>query len=144
MQIHEKTCRRLCINLNFLFLLACDDECVGVLLNDLDYIGDAILSVNLTGVIPVPSGILSNLENTTKYLRVGTENTEMGRKPMSLRDGRVGGDSILSFCLSASSVWESRSWHLGFLQCDQGLHHPHANLFPCGTTVNCLTRGAPG
>ncbi|PNJ81312.1 LAMA1 isoform 6 [Pongo abelii] len=49
--------------------VSCDDECVGVLLNDLDEIGDAILSLNLTGIIPVPYGILSNLENTTKYLQ---------------------------------------------------------------------------
>lgn len=62
---------------NFLFLLACDDECVGVLLGDLDNVGDTSLSVNLTSIIPVPYGILSDLENTTKYLRVGTGNTEM-------------------------------------------------------------------
>ncbi|XP_077756139.1 laminin subunit alpha-1 [Canis aureus] len=49
--------------------VSCDDECVGVLLNDLGNVGDTILSVNLTGVIPVPYGILSNLENTTKHLR---------------------------------------------------------------------------
>ncbi|XP_007947206.1 laminin subunit alpha-1 [Orycteropus afer afer] len=49
--------------------ISCDDECVGVLLNDLDNIGDIILSVNLTSIIPIPYGILSNLENTTKYLR---------------------------------------------------------------------------
>ncbi|XP_036274949.1 laminin subunit alpha-1 [Pipistrellus kuhlii] len=49
--------------------ISCDDECVGVLLDDLDAIGDASLSVNLTSIIPVPYGILSNLENTTKYLQ---------------------------------------------------------------------------
>ncbi|XP_062932695.1 laminin subunit alpha-1 [Cynocephalus volans] len=49
--------------------VSCDDDCVGVLLNDLDHVGDAILSMNLTGVIPLPYGILSNLENATKYLR---------------------------------------------------------------------------
>ncbi|XP_032166436.1 laminin subunit alpha-1 [Mustela erminea] len=49
--------------------VSCDDECVGVLLNDLGNIGDTILSVNLTGIIPVPYGILSTLENTTKSLR---------------------------------------------------------------------------
>jgi len=40
-----------------------------VLLNDLGDVGDTILSVNLTGVIPIPYGILSTLENTTKSLR---------------------------------------------------------------------------
>lgn len=72
--------RPLCVNFNplslFPSLLACDDECAGVLLNDLDNVGDAILSMNLTGIFPVPHGILSNLENTTKYLQVGTEYTE--------------------------------------------------------------------
>ncbi|XP_024619438.1 laminin subunit alpha-1 [Neophocaena asiaeorientalis asiaeorientalis] len=49
--------------------VSCDDECGGVLLNDMDHVGDAIVSVNLSGIIPVPYGILSNLENTMKYLR---------------------------------------------------------------------------
>lgn len=65
----------LALILTFFVLLACDDECVGVLLNDLDRIGSAILSVNLTGIIPVSSGILSNLENTTKHLQVGAKDT---------------------------------------------------------------------
>uniref|UniRef100_A0A671ETU2 Basement membrane-specific heparan sulfate proteoglycan core protein n=1 Tax=Rhinolophus ferrumequinum TaxID=59479 RepID=A0A671ETU2_RHIFE len=58
--------------------ISCNDECVGELLNDLDSIGNTILSVNLTGVIPVPSGILSHLENRTKYLQESLlkENTQ--------------------------------------------------------------------
>ncbi|XP_058412658.1 laminin subunit alpha-1 isoform X1 [Diceros bicornis minor] len=48
--------------------ISCDDECVGVLLSDLDNIGDTILSVNLTSIMVIPYGILSNLENITKYL----------------------------------------------------------------------------
>nr|XP_023503193.1 laminin subunit alpha-1 isoform X3 [Equus caballus] len=58
--------------------ISCDDACVGVLLSDLDNIGDNILSVNLTSIIPAPYGILSNLENTTKYLQesVLKENTQ--------------------------------------------------------------------
>lgn len=51
---------------------ACDDECTGILLGDLDRVGDAILSVNLTSVVPAPYGVLSNLENATRSLRVGT------------------------------------------------------------------------
>uniref|UniRef100_A0A4X2M7H8 Laminin subunit alpha-1 n=1 Tax=Vombatus ursinus TaxID=29139 RepID=A0A4X2M7H8_VOMUR len=50
--------------------VSCDDECVGVLLNDLDNITNAISSVNLTGIIPVPHGILSNLENATKICQL--------------------------------------------------------------------------
>lgn len=74
-----KTFRPLCVNLNVPFLAACDDDCVGVLLTDLDHVGAAILSVNLTGFFPVPYGILSNLENTTKSLRVGTGHAEVDR-----------------------------------------------------------------
>lgn len=86
MHTHEKLCRPFCINFNFLFLLACDDECTGVLLSDLDNTDDTILSVNLTGMFPAPYGILSNLENTTKYLRVGTGNAAMDKKHVSLGD----------------------------------------------------------
>ncbi|KAM5218754.1 laminin subunit alpha-1 isoform 1-T1 [Hipposideros larvatus] len=58
--------------------ISCDDECVGVLLNDLDNIGNPTLSVNLTGFIPVLNGILSHLENRTKHLRESLlkENTQ--------------------------------------------------------------------
>uniref|UniRef100_A0A4W2BS50 Basement membrane-specific heparan sulfate proteoglycan core protein n=1 Tax=Bos indicus x Bos taurus TaxID=30522 RepID=A0A4W2BS50_BOBOX len=49
--------------------VSCDDDCVGVLLNDLAHVGDAILSVNLTSTIPLPYGVLSDLENRTKSLR---------------------------------------------------------------------------
>ncbi|XP_038171484.1 laminin subunit alpha-1-like isoform X2 [Arvicola amphibius] len=49
--------------------MSCDDECVGAVLNDLDTVGDAVLSLNLTGVSSAPYGILSSLENTTKYSR---------------------------------------------------------------------------
>ncbi|XP_041500327.1 laminin subunit alpha-1-like [Microtus oregoni] len=49
--------------------VSCDDECVGPLLNDLDAIGNAVLSLNLTGVSSAPYGILSSLENTTKYFQ---------------------------------------------------------------------------
>ncbi|XP_004635889.1 laminin subunit alpha-1 [Octodon degus] len=48
--------------------VSCDDECVGVLLGDLDRAGDVILSVNLTGIFPAPYGVLSDLENTTRCL----------------------------------------------------------------------------
>ena len=58
-------------------LQACDDECVGALLDDLDTIGDAVLSLNLTGVSSAPYGVLSSLENTTKHFQVGTKGVEM-------------------------------------------------------------------
>uniref|UniRef100_A0A8C0ERI5 Laminin subunit alpha-1 n=1 Tax=Bubo bubo TaxID=30461 RepID=A0A8C0ERI5_BUBBB len=46
--------------------VSCDDNCTGVLLNSLDNLNKAILSVNLSGVAPVPYGILSELENATR------------------------------------------------------------------------------
>ncbi|KAL1287376.1 LAMA1 [Ovibos moschatus] len=49
--------------------VSCDDDCVGVLLNDLAHVGNAILSVNLTSTIPLPYGVLSDLESRTKSLR---------------------------------------------------------------------------
>ncbi|XP_012581228.1 PREDICTED: laminin subunit alpha-1 [Condylura cristata] len=60
------------------YCVSCDDDCVGVLLSDLDRIGDAIISVNLAGVIPAPYGLLSELENLTKYLQESLlkENTQ--------------------------------------------------------------------
>uniref|UniRef100_A0A8C0ER55 Laminin subunit alpha-1 n=1 Tax=Bubo bubo TaxID=30461 RepID=A0A8C0ER55_BUBBB len=48
--------------------VSCDDNCTGVLLNSLDNLNKAILSVNLSGVAPVPYGILSELENATRLL----------------------------------------------------------------------------
>ncbi|KAM7316121.1 hypothetical protein ACRRTK_024801 [Alexandromys fortis] len=47
-----------------------DDECVSPSLIDLDTIGDAVLSLNFTGVSSAPYGTLSSLENTTKYFQV--------------------------------------------------------------------------
>ncbi|KAM5222010.1 laminin subunit alpha-1 [Ctenodactylus gundi] len=50
--------------------VSCDDKCVGVLLTDLDRASDAVRSMNLSGVVPVPHGVVSDLENRTKYLRL--------------------------------------------------------------------------
>ncbi|XP_019328886.1 PREDICTED: laminin subunit alpha-1 [Aptenodytes forsteri] len=49
--------------------VSCDDNCTGVLLNSLDDLNKAILSMNLTGVARAPYGILSELENATKHLK---------------------------------------------------------------------------
>lgn len=49
---------------------ACDDDCTGLLLNDLDKLDEAMLLVNLTGPVLVPYGILADLENATKHLKV--------------------------------------------------------------------------
>ncbi|XP_059205207.1 laminin subunit alpha-1 [Centropristis striata] len=49
--------------------VSCDDECSGVLLDDLDKIHDHFLSVNLTGVSMAPYRQLVLLENTTRDLK---------------------------------------------------------------------------
>ncbi|XP_033010826.1 laminin subunit alpha-1 [Lacerta agilis] len=49
--------------------VACDDDCTGLLLNDLDKLDEAMLLVNLTGPVLVPYGILADLENATKHLK---------------------------------------------------------------------------
>jgi hypothetical protein len=85
-------------------LLACDDECVGVLLDGLDGGTHAILSVNLSGVFPAPYGILSNLENQTKYFQVSTGNTEMDRHMYhSERESIRGGGKSQSDCAPTQS-----------------------------------------
>lgn len=52
---------------------ACNDDCTGVLLNDLDHLDKAIFSVNFTGVTFAPYGILADVENVTKYLKVNNK-----------------------------------------------------------------------
>ncbi|OCT76655.1 hypothetical protein XELAEV_18031856mg [Xenopus laevis] len=49
--------------------ISCDDDCTGPLLDDLDSLDMAMRSVNFTGVITVPHGILSQLENATQHLK---------------------------------------------------------------------------
>uniref|UniRef100_A0A8C0V493 Laminin subunit alpha-2 n=1 Tax=Cyanistes caeruleus TaxID=156563 RepID=A0A8C0V493_CYACU len=50
--------------------LSCDDECTGLLLNDLDRLNQMILSVNLSGPLPAPYKMLHGFENMTQELKV--------------------------------------------------------------------------
>uniref|UniRef100_A0A8C3EBE2 Laminin subunit alpha-2 n=1 Tax=Corvus moneduloides TaxID=1196302 RepID=A0A8C3EBE2_CORMO len=50
--------------------VSCDDECTGLLLNDLDRLNQMILSVNLSGPLPAPYKMLHGFENTTQELKV--------------------------------------------------------------------------
>uniref|UniRef100_A0A8C7L2V4 Laminin, alpha 1 n=1 Tax=Oncorhynchus kisutch TaxID=8019 RepID=A0A8C7L2V4_ONCKI len=50
--------------------VSCDDECTGVLLDDLDALESSFLSVNLTGVILSPYSTLVSLENDTREVKV--------------------------------------------------------------------------
>ncbi|XP_053879086.1 laminin subunit alpha-2 isoform X6 [Malaclemys terrapin pileata] len=47
----------------------CDDECIGLLLSDLDRLNQMTLSVNLSGPLPPPYKMLYGFENTTQELK---------------------------------------------------------------------------
>uniref|UniRef100_A0A8D0L6L7 Laminin subunit alpha-2 n=1 Tax=Sphenodon punctatus TaxID=8508 RepID=A0A8D0L6L7_SPHPU len=47
----------------------CDDECTGLLLNDLDRLNQMVMSVNLSGPLPLPYRMLYGFENTTQELK---------------------------------------------------------------------------
>ncbi|XP_039603409.1 laminin subunit alpha-2 isoform X4 [Polypterus senegalus] len=47
----------------------CDDECTGLLLTDLDNLGQMVLSINLTGPLPPPYKVLNRFENMTQELK---------------------------------------------------------------------------
>ncbi|XP_043922451.1 laminin subunit alpha-1 [Protopterus annectens] len=49
---------------------SCDDNCTGVLLDDLDSLHLSISSINLTGIRPAPYGLLFALGNTTRHLKM--------------------------------------------------------------------------
>lgn len=51
---------------------ACDDECTGILLDDLDKLHNHFLSVNLSGVSMAPYRQLVVLENQTRDIQVQT------------------------------------------------------------------------
>lgn len=53
-----------------IFVPACDDDCTGVLLDDLDRIHNHFLSVNLSDVVVVLYRQLVLLENQTKNIQV--------------------------------------------------------------------------
>ncbi|XP_075453399.1 laminin subunit alpha-2 isoform X2 [Ascaphus truei] len=47
----------------------CDDECTGLLLDDLDQMNQMVMSVNLSGPLPPPYKILFHSENETQELK---------------------------------------------------------------------------
>ncbi|KAM3931256.1 laminin subunit alpha-2 isoform 4-T4 [Leptodactylus fuscus] len=47
----------------------CDDECTGLLLDDLDQLNQMVLSVNLSGPLPPPYRMLFSVENETQELK---------------------------------------------------------------------------
>lgn len=53
-----------------MFYSACDDACTGLILNDLDDLEKAMFLINISGAVLAPYGILADLENATKLLKV--------------------------------------------------------------------------
>ncbi|MEE6464431.1 hypothetical protein FKM82_006256 [Ascaphus truei] len=49
--------------------ISCDDDCTGPLLDDLDTLHQVMFSINITGIVPLPYGFISHLENVTKHLK---------------------------------------------------------------------------
>ncbi|KAM9308338.1 laminin subunit alpha-1 [Gastrophryne carolinensis] len=49
--------------------ISCDDDCTGLLLNDLDSLHRTIFSVNFTGIVAVPHGFMLHLENVTQQIK---------------------------------------------------------------------------
>ncbi|XP_069831051.1 laminin subunit alpha-2 isoform X3 [Dendropsophus ebraccatus] len=47
----------------------CDDECTGLLLDDLDQLNQMVVSVNLSGPLPPPYRMLFSMENETQELK---------------------------------------------------------------------------
>ncbi|XP_073431896.1 laminin subunit alpha-2 isoform X2 [Dendrobates tinctorius] len=47
----------------------CDDECTGLLLDDLDQLNQMVMSVNLSGPLPLPYRMLFSIENETQELK---------------------------------------------------------------------------
>ena len=63
---------------------ACDDECSGVLLDDLDQIHNHFLSVNLSAVAMAPYRQLVLLENRSRDLEVNRPRPLVERRRHSL------------------------------------------------------------
>lgn len=60
-------------NIQLMLSLACNDECTGVLLDEVDILEASIHSLNLSGVILAPYTLLISLENQTQELQVGAQ-----------------------------------------------------------------------
>ena len=57
---------------------ACDDECTGILLDDLEKIHNHFLSVNLSSIAMAPYRQLVLLENRTQDIQVNTHTPHGG------------------------------------------------------------------
>ncbi|XP_058880004.1 laminin subunit alpha-2 isoform X3 [Acipenser ruthenus] len=71
-------------------IIFCDDECTGLLLNDLDSLGRMVMSVNLTGPLPPPYKVLYRFENMTQELKHLLSPQRAPERLLQLADSNLG------------------------------------------------------
>ncbi|XP_066555448.1 laminin subunit alpha-2 [Amia ocellicauda] len=71
-------------------IISCDDECTGLLLNDLDNLGRMVTSVNLTGPLPPPYTVLYRFENMTQELMHLLSPQRAPERLLQLADSNLG------------------------------------------------------
>nr|XP_033789904.1 laminin subunit alpha-1 [Geotrypetes seraphini] len=81
--------------------ISCDDDCTGVLLNDLENLTTAIPALNFTGVMMKPYGILLELENITKHMKESLFSEEHSSDTLENRE-----EQLRNFSRSTDHVQE--------------------------------------
>lgn len=72
-----------CVRVFAFFCLACDDECSGLLISDMDRLYRIITEVTLTTPLPPPYKMLYRFENMTEGLKVKSQPCLVGKKKNS-------------------------------------------------------------
>ncbi|XP_043920288.1 laminin subunit alpha-2 isoform X4 [Protopterus annectens] len=94
--------------------ISCDDECTGLLLNDLDHLNQMAMSVNLTGPLPLPYKTLYRFENLTQELKPLLSPHRAPGKRLQLAESKLGGlitemDDLLNRANKVSADGEQTS-----------------------------------
>ncbi|XP_076827529.1 laminin subunit alpha-1 isoform X2 [Brachyhypopomus gauderio] len=67
--------------------LSCDDDCTGLLLDDVDSLEASLQSLNLSGVVLAPYSLLVSLENQTNELRIAFSSERNSSYKLTRREG---------------------------------------------------------